>query len=48
MGVPTPNLFDGSMNFHSTKEWIVLEWMEKAVETIGHLADVWVERSSAK
>ncbi|MFB3854056.1 MAG: peptidase T [Vicinamibacterales bacterium] len=44
MGVPTPNLFDGSMNFHSKKEWIVLEWMEKAVETILHLAEVWVER----
>jgi len=46
MGLPTPNLFNGSMNFHSTKGWIPLEWMEKAVETLGHLLDVWVERST--
>ncbi len=47
MGIPTPNLFDGSMNIHSRKEWIALEWMEKAVETIGHLMDVWVEESAS-
>ncbi|HEY3380529.1 MAG TPA: peptidase T [Vicinamibacterales bacterium] len=45
MGIPTPNLFDGSMNFHGKKEWVPLEWMDKAVETILHLTDVWVERS---
>jgi tripeptide aminopeptidase len=45
MGLPTPNLFDGSMNFHGKKEWIALEWMEKSVETLGHLLDIWVERS---
>ena len=45
MGLLTPNLFDGSMNFHGKKEWIALEWMEKSVETIGHLMDIWVERS---
>ena len=44
MGVPTPNLFDGSMNFHGKKEYVPLEWMESAVETILHLMDVWVER----
>ena len=47
MGVPTPNLSDGSMNFHGKKEWISLEWMEKAVETTAHLMDVWVEKSSS-
>jgi tripeptide aminopeptidase len=45
MGVPTPNLFDGSMNFHGKKEWVPLEWMDAAVETLLHLMDVWVERS---
>jgi tripeptide aminopeptidase len=45
MGLLTPNLFDGSMNFHGKKEWIALEWMQKSVETIGHLMDIWVERS---
>ena len=45
MGVPTPNLFDGSMNFHGKKEYVPLEWMDAAVETILHLMDVWVEKS---
>jgi len=45
MGVPTPNLFDGSMNFHGKKEWVPLEWMHSAVETILHVFDVWVEKS---
>lgn len=45
MGVPTPNLFDGSMNFHGKKEYVPLEWMEAAVETILHLTGIWVERS---
>ncbi len=45
MGLPTPNIFDGSMNFHSKREWVPLEWMEKASETILNLMDVWVEKS---
>ena len=45
MGVPTPNLFDGSMNFHGKKEYVPLEWMAAAVETLLHLMDVWVEKS---
>jgi tripeptide aminopeptidase len=47
MGLPTPNIFNGSMNFHGLKEWVPLEWMEKSAETLLHLADVWVERSAA-
>ncbi len=45
-GLLTPNLFDGSMNYHSKKEWIPLEWMEKSVETIMNVCDIWVERSA--
>ncbi len=45
MGLLTPNLFDGSMNFHSKREWVPLEWMEKAVETVLHLMEIWVEKS---
>jgi di/tripeptidase len=33
------------MNFHGKKEWVPLEWMVKSVETLGHLCDIWVERS---
>jgi tripeptide aminopeptidase len=45
MGLPTPNIFNGSMNFHGKKEWVPVEWMAKSVETIGHLCDIWVERA---
>jgi len=45
MGLITPNLFDGSQNYHSKKEWVPLEWMEKSVETILNLMDIWVEKS---
>jgi len=34
MGIPCPNLFTGGHNFHGKKEYIVLESMEKAVQTI--------------
>jgi tripeptide aminopeptidase len=45
MGLPTPNIFNGSMNFHGKKEWVPLEWMEKSVETVVNLVEIWVERS---
>ncbi len=45
MGLPTPNLFNGSMNFHGKKEWVPLEWMEKSVETVLHLLEIWVEKT---
>ncbi len=45
MGVPTPNIFTGGHNFHSRLEWISIQDMEKAVETIVHLVAVWEERS---
>lgn len=44
MGLPTPNIFTGGHNFHSKKEWISLQDMEKAVETILHLVQIWEER----
>lgn len=44
MGVPTPNIFTGGHNFHSLLEWISVQDMEKAVETIIHLVAVWEER----
>ena len=47
MNLPTPNLFAGEHNFHSRLEWVSVEDMEKAVEVIVHLAQVWEERASA-
>jgi tripeptide aminopeptidase len=46
-GLLTPNLFTGGQNFHSRQEWISAFGMEKAVETLVQLAQVWVERSGA-
>ena len=45
MGVPTPNIFTGGHNFHSKKEWISVQDMGKAVETIVHLSQIWAEKS---
>ena len=45
MGLPTPNIFTGGHNFHSQKEWISVQDMEKAAETIVHLLQIWVEKS---
>jgi len=44
-GLPTPNIFTGGHNFHSQKEWISIQDMEKAVETIVNLVQIWAEKS---
>lgn len=45
MDLPTPNIFTGGHNFHSQKEWISIQDMEKAVETIVNLVQIWTEKS---
>ncbi len=45
MGLLTPNIFTGGHNFHSKKEWISVQDMQKAVETIVHLMQIWAEKS---
>src|SRR5439155_10517337 len=45
MGLPTPNLFTGGHNYHSRLEWVSVQDMERAVETIVHLCRVWEERA---
>lgn len=39
MGLPTPNLFTGGMNFHGRYEYIPTHAMEKAVELIIRIAE---------
>jgi len=41
MGLPTPNLFAGQHNFHSRLEWVSAQDMEKAVDVIVKLTEVW-------
>jgi tripeptide aminopeptidase len=44
MGLPCPNLFTGMQGIHSRKEFISIQDMNKAVETIVHLCMVWAEK----
>jgi tripeptide aminopeptidase len=45
IGLPTPNLFAGEHNFHSRLEWVSVQDMEKAVEVIVHLCQVWEDKA---
>ncbi|MDF0581705.1 peptidase T [Bradyrhizobium yuanmingense] len=45
MGLPCPNIFAGEHAFHSRLEWVSRQDMEKAVETIVHLAMIWEEKA---
>lgn len=45
MGLPCPNIFAGEHAFHSKQEWVSVQDMQKAVETILHLCMIWEERS---
>jgi tripeptide aminopeptidase len=43
-GLPTPNIFTGGQNYHGKTEWLSVYGMDKSVETVVHLAQVWVEK----
>lgn len=43
MGLPCPNLFTGEMGIHSKQEYVSVQDMEKSVETLVHLVQVWEE-----
>jgi len=45
MGLPCPNLFAGEQAIHSKLEFISVQDMNKAVETMVHLAMIWEEKS---
>lgn len=45
MGLPCPDIFTGEMAFHSKQEYVSVQDMNKAVETIVHLAKIWEEKS---
>jgi len=46
MGLPCPNIFTGMQNIHSKLEWISVNDMAKAAETIVHLGMIWEEKTS--
>jgi tripeptide aminopeptidase len=45
MGLPCPNIYAGEHAFHSKLEWVSAQDMEKATQTIVHLAAIWEENS---
>ncbi len=45
MGLPCPNIFAGEHAFHSKQEWVSVQDMQKAVETILHLCMIWEENA---
>ena len=45
MGLPCPDIFTGEMAFHSKHEYVSVQDMIKAVETIVHLVAIWEEKS---
>jgi tripeptide aminopeptidase len=44
MGLPCPNIFAGEHAFHSKQEWVSVQDMQKAVDTILHLCMIWEEQ----
>ena len=46
MGLPCPNIFAGGHAFHSKQEWVAVQDLQKAVETIVHLCIIWEERTT--
>lgn len=45
MGLPCPNIFAGEHAFHSKQEWVSVQDMQKAVQTIVHLVTIWEEKT---
>jgi len=43
MGLPTPNIFTGGQNYHSTREWASVQDMAAAAATVVELVRVWAE-----
>lgn len=44
MGLPCPNIFTGEMGIHSKQEYVSVQDMEKAVEVLVKLVQVWEAR----
>jgi tripeptide aminopeptidase len=46
MGLPCPNIFTGMQNLHGKHEWISVQDMQKAVDILVHLVQVWEEKTA--
>lgn len=45
MGLPCPNIFTGEMAFHGKHEYVSIQDMQKSVETIVYLSEIWENKS---
>lgn len=45
MGLPCPNIFTGEMGIHSRQEYVSVQDMEKAVEILVRLSEIWEEKA---
>ncbi len=45
MGLPCPDIFTGEMAFHGKHEYVSIQDMQKSVEVLAHLVQVWGENS---
>lgn len=45
IGLPCPNIFAGEHAFHGKHEWVSVQDMQKAVETIVNLCIIWEEKA---
>jgi tripeptide aminopeptidase len=48
MGLPTPNLFTGGHNFHGRFEYIPVESMEKAVQVIVKIVELYAKKAESE
>lgn len=46
IGLPCPNIFTGMQGIHSKLEWVGVNDMAKAAETIVHLSMIWEEKTN--
>ncbi len=46
MGMPTPNIFAGGENFHSVKEYVSIQTMDKARDVILEISKLWAKAAA--
>ena len=47
MGLPCPNIYAGEHAFHSKQEWVSIQDMQLATQTIVNLVQIWEENSNS-
>jgi tripeptide aminopeptidase len=48
MGLPCPDIFTGEMAYHGKHEYVSIQDMQKSVEVLANLVQVWFEKSSSE